>query len=334
MRIIIISLLLISGFFLKAQDSISFNAQSKKINDLEVKLKESGDKYDKLEKKLNSLEEVLEVQNQKIEAGNKENLDANKTIEAANRTIVLQNSTINSFGNVYTALSALIAFLAVLLPIFTYLFSIKPSKDALNQLDKNIDQKVEKYIINSRNSKVDESIQNLDKEDIKTIESSISFLVSAVPFEISEQQLFELKSKIEKNQHLSDVQKSQLLSVLSSRENKYATTFLKENYNAGLVYKNCFFQYSATIGYNDFKKEIIDLVGIDNRDNLSNFSLYVNNLLTYNPSSLEDFLNEKDIVDSLPTDDRYHYTHIINRVETEIPLENFNKTYFGSKINS
>jgi len=81
--------------------------------------------------------------------------------------------------------------IAIGLPIITYQFGVKPSQNALKELETNLDNKVAAYLEKTRNEQVKKSIEHLkgDNNDLKG--QAISFLSLTQHEGFSDEQMFE-----------------------------------------------------------------------------------------------------------------------------------------------
>lgn len=179
------------------------------------------------EKAKNDIVEKLNV-DKKIEFSElkSQNTILKERLEQASDTINNQNSMVSGFSVIYTIITIIIALLGITLPILTYFFGIRPSQKALSEFEKNIDQKMGKYLENSRNNQINQAIENLSGNNQELIISAINFLSITNHQGFKENQIFKI-FKVLREGNLDDAKKGVIANLLSSKKNVYATDYFK-----------------------------------------------------------------------------------------------------------
>jgi hypothetical protein len=122
--------------------------------------------------KIDSTKLTLKPQNQiekRIMKRDKKELQ--EQIEQASNTINFLNSNITAIG-IFMGLYLVILGLAV------YVFGIKPSQDAIDKLEKNMDSRISSYFENDRIKRIDIAIDSLDSQTELTRTMSLQFLAN------------------------------------------------------------------------------------------------------------------------------------------------------------
>jgi len=147
-----------------------------------------------------------------------------KEIEDSSNTISYLNSVISSFSSIATFLGIFIAILALVMPFATYQFAVKPSRDALKDLEKSFDVRLEKYLWENRNNQINQAIESIKRGNAVEKSQAISYLTFTQSEGLTDNQLFQvyniLRTKLSDNSV-----KSQLAFILSTRKTDYAAEF-------------------------------------------------------------------------------------------------------------
>ncbi|RDK82785.1 hypothetical protein [Marinirhabdus gelatinilytica] len=219
-------------------------------------------------------------------------------IKQASTTIEYQSELISSFGTIYTILTILIAIIAVGLPIVVYQFGIKPSKDALKQLENNLDEKVAIYLSKNRSQQIAKSIKDLGEDDAELKAQAISFLSLTLHEGFTDQEMFEFNRLI-KSGKLSDSHLGSIAYLLGSRVNEYANDIFSDaKYLKNNNLKVQAFQYISKIGLDNFMEPVLEL--FKKTDN--QYGEFINLLTFVNINSKSEALkvfNNKELIDIL-----------------------------------
>lgn len=202
----------------------------------------------------NRLIDSLKIEALKFQAENN-----NEIIKQASRTIEYQSELINSFGTIYTILTILIAVIAVGLPIVVYLFGIKPSRDALKQLELTLEDKVADYLIKNRTQQIKKAIRDLEEGNTELKTQAVSYLTLTEHEGFSDQEMFELYRLI-KSGKLSETHIGMVASLLGSRVNKFANDIFNDfKYFKNISIRIPAVQYISKVGLDKFMDPILKL---------------------------------------------------------------------------
>ena len=219
-------------------------------------------------------------------------------VKQTTQTISNQNSVISSFGTIYTILTILITVVSIGLPILMYQFGIKPSRNALRDLELNVDKKVENYLSDTRAEQIKKSVEHLKGNNIELKSQAISFLSLTVHEGYSEQQLFEFY-RLLKSDKLNDQHKWTMAYLLASKKNDYADEiFNDEKLLDNLYIKQTALQYISLTGFENFIKPLkyfLDKATIKSTEFLS----FLSNINLYNSQLTFNFFNCKELIDHL-----------------------------------
>jgi hypothetical protein len=247
---------------------------------------------------LDSLQSVKQVSLSNLQEIQYENEKLRKNLDEAAHTISYLNSVTSTFSNIITFLGILIGIIALVVPFATYQYAVKPSKEALRDLEKYFDNRLEQYLWDNRNKQIDNAILKIKDGSPEEQNQAISYLTFTQSEGLTDAQLFQIYSIIKKNNFAINI-KSQLVFILSSRKTDYASElFNSKEINADPVIKQMAMIYFAKTGYKNNYDGIINfLSSIENQE--INFNTLIGNLNQYNTSDLNDIFNDNKIVDTL-----------------------------------
>ncbi|MEN9304401.1 MAG: hypothetical protein RL264_2830 [Bacteroidota bacterium] len=256
-----------------------------KITNLRIELLDS----------IQSLKQVSVTYQKEIQ---KENEDLIKNLDEAANTISYLNSVTSTFSNIITFLGILIGIIALVVPFATYQYAVKPSKEALRDLEKYFDNRLEQYLWDNRNKQIDNAILKIKDGSPEEQNQAISYLTFTQSEGLTDAQLFQIYNIIKKNNFAINI-KSQLVFILSSRKTDYASElFNSKVINEDPVIKQMAMIYFAKTGYKNNYDGIIHFLS-SNEDQEINFNTLIGNLNQYNTSDINDLLNDSKIVDTL-----------------------------------
>ena len=110
-------------------------------------------------------------------------------LEAATLTIETANHTINFLNSSIAAIGIMVTVYTILLGLFGYLFVYKPSQDALNKLEKNMD----KRIADNFKKQIDTVIDSLGSLDYVQSSKAVSYLTgNSALIKMDEEQLLKV----------------------------------------------------------------------------------------------------------------------------------------------
>jgi hypothetical protein len=256
-------------------------------------------------------------------------------MEQASDTINNQNSLFSGFSIIYTIITIIIALLGIVLPILTYQFGIKPSQKALKEFEQNIDKKLEKYLIKTRNKQIEQAIENLSSQDQELKISALNFLSITNHQGYSEQQIFKLFQLLQSDK-LDELKKSTLANLLSSKKNEFATEYFKKAIIENWMYsKYAAIKYFSNIGienhitlFRNLIKESID----------KNSEFY--QILTYagisNKNAAIYLINDKEFIDNIDSETLKIFKSNGNSLAKSFQLneDEFVSSYLKEKLSS
>lgn len=283
-------------------------------------------------KKFNELKNQVDKLDLKIESVEKFKEEQKDIVLQTNQTINNQNSLISSFGIIYTIFTIFIALIAVGLPIITYQYSIKPSKQALKDLEENLDKKVADYLKETRQQQIKKSIEHLKGENVELKSQAISFLSFTQHEGFSDSELFDFY-KLIKSGTLSDSHVGSVAYLLASRVNEYANDFFSDvkSLENNLI-KSSAYQYIAKVGIQNFIKPLKLLISSKNA--LGEFLTLVTFTNMYSRKSAIAIFDNKELVDCLDTGTlKIIKPSLTNTLDNlKISMTDFEKTYLNEKI--
>jgi hypothetical protein len=283
--------------------------------------------------KIRELEKEIDDLKLKVQDINDFKKDQEDIVKQTSQTINNQNSLISSFGIIYTILTIIITIIAIGLPIIVYQFGIRPSKEALEKLENNLDEKVADYLKDNRKRQIEKSILYLKGEDAELKGQAITFLSLTQHEGFSDQEMFEFYRLI-KSKKLSDTHIGTMAYLLSSRENEYANEIfgdveqLKNN-----SIKTTAYQYIPKIGVKNFIGPLKSLIS-DSKNQYGEFITLLSLTNMYSSSATMEILSNKELIDCLTEDTLKQMKPHINQtlVNSRIDLKEFEKSYLGQKM--
>ncbi|MET3537732.1 hypothetical protein [Chryseobacterium limigenitum] len=306
---ILLTLFLISSVFSFSQTDTSNNQQNKKI--------------ELLNKKVDSLiSEQNGVKTKILE----------ERINQATETITNQSSMISSFGTLYTVITIILAFIGVVLPILTYQFGIKPSRDALKEFEEKSEAKFNNFLKERRVKEIDNAIENLKSEDNHIRNNSLNFLTYNSHQGLNEDQVLKIINIINNNNDENFL--VQLLGCIVNEKNenlkKYFIEYLNTSQEANSTMYYClkFFSY---YNYSEYKNELKIFISNNNTSTALSiiFSFFPKN-------NIIDLLNDHNIIDILSSD-ALTFVHGYNFGKSNISQwnmseEDYEKTYLYERL--
>lgn len=227
-----------------------------------------------------------------------ENEKLRKNLDEAANTISHLNSVTSTFSNIITFLGILIGIIALVVPFATYQYAVKPSKEALRDLEKYFDNRLEQYLWDNRNKQIDNAILKIKDGSPEEQNQAISYLTFTQSEGLTDTQLFQIYNIIKKNNFAINI-KSQLAFILSSRKTDYASElFSSKEINADPVIKQMAMIYFAKTGYKNNYDGIINFLRSNENQEIS-FNTLIGSLNQYNTSDINDIFNDNKIIDTL-----------------------------------
>lgn len=312
-------------------------------NNGQLKLDKLENRIQSIEKKIEDYEYLKQNQNNTLDSFKKIKhdfqeiktfkTDQSDIVNQTNQTIQNQNSLISSFGIIYTIITIIIAIIAIGLPLITYQFGIKPSREALKELENNLDKKVADYLKETRNLQIKKSIEHLKGENAELKGQAVSFLSLTQHEGFTDQELFEFYRLI-KSGVLSDSHIGTIAYLLSSRVNEYANKIFgdKECLENNAI-KSAAYQYIPKVGIQEFKDPLKSFLK-DNTNQYAEFFTLLTFTNMYSSKMTTQIFDNQAIVDVL-TDETLKLikSNIKQTLENmKIDKKDFDGTYLSEKI--
>ena len=222
----------------------------------------------------------------------------NKKLEESANTITYLNSVVGTYGIILTVLGLFIAIIALIDPFATYHYAVKPSREALKDLEKYFDTRLEQNLWDNRNKQINKAIDNIRNGNAEEKSQAISFLTFTHNEGLTDEQLFQIYNILRKNQSDYNI-KSQLSFILSSRRTDYATELFNSSaINEDPVIKQMAMLYYAKTGFKNNYEGLMHIIG-DEVNQETNFNTFIENLRQYNTSEVNEAINDTKLIDSL-----------------------------------
>lgn len=290
-----------------------------------------ANKIDSIHSKLraDSLEHVIEryeSRNQILE----------ERLDQASDTIAGQSSLLGGFGIIYTIITMIIAVLAIALPILNYQFGIKPSREALKEIQSGLDKKFSEFLSQSRETQVDDSITKLADADYTVRQMASSYLSLTQHLGFSEYQLFRLYGFVKKGE-LDLNTKSLIANFLTSKETSFATSFfIEEMRSQSMDMKHYALKYFIVAGgIARHMDHIVEYVSQSPHKDVA-YNGLIANVVSFDVESVLILLNNKELVNVLGEEDlkELRKTSFLYPKIWRIPEEKLEQTYLYKRMNS
>jgi hypothetical protein len=224
--------------------------------------------------------------------------DPKSTIDEATTTIEFLNSVVGSFEIIFAILGIFIAVLTLIIPFATYQYAVKPSQNALKELEANFDTRLKTYLENSRNTQIQNALDNIQGGSKELKHQGISFLTYIQNEGLSDDQLFKIYNMLKMNFSDNSI-KGQLAFILTTRKTIYSSELFNnfENLSDPII-KQMALIYFAKTNYKENYNGISHILKISEDQQVDLHSL----LLNFNQYSIEgvkEFLNDPKIIDLL-----------------------------------
>lgn len=232
-------------------------------------------------------------------------ISTEELLRQAERTIEMQTKMLSGFGLIYTIITIIIALVAIALPILTYQFGIKPSRNAIREFEDRMDSKLKEFLNSSKSNLINKAIENISNESESERKRAILYLELNKYEHFEDIQLFRIYESVAKLS-FSDSDLSILFSVLVTRNNQFVEdlfsrlTFLRKSV---VLYHSIY--YSAANGLSVLEECYCQLM--KDTGGTGQFSTYDSLLVQsshINRDLFFDFLNSKNIIDSIDDDNR------------------------------
>lgn len=240
--------------------------------------------------------------NREVHSLNQEIKKATKTIAVlenrlsqSSNIIENQNSIISGFGVIYTILTIVFTIIGLLVPVVTYYFGIKPSREQIKNLESNFDNRLEEYLKLSKETEINIAIEKLSDDSPELKQNAIAYLSLTQHQGFSDLQYFKLY-KIINSELIDTTHKQSLASVLTGKENQFATEYCKNillSKNQSIEYISArYFGMIGVINYIQIFKNYIETA----QQKEEAFIRIISHMKVISLNSVIDFLNSKDII--------------------------------------
>src|SRR5690554_6680325 len=224
--------------------------------------------------------------------------DLESKLKDSANTISYLNSIIGTFGTILTVFGIFIAIIALIVPFVTYQYAVKPSRDALKDLEKNFDTRLEQYLWENRNKQINKALNSIKNGNAEEKSQSIAFLSFTQSEGLTDEQLFQIYSLLKKNQTDYSI-KSQLSFILSTRKTDYATElFNSSGVKEDPVIRQMAMLYYAKTGYKNNYEGLKHILGDETNQDIS-FNSFIGNLHQYNSTDVTEAISDKNLIDLL-----------------------------------
>jgi hypothetical protein len=200
---------------------------------------------------------IIQGLNIKIRESNEVVSTLEKRLNQASETISNENSIITSFGTIYMVLTIVFALIGLLVPIVTYYFGIKPSREQIKNLEANFDSRLGEYLKTTKEKEIDTAIERVTNNSIELRQNAITFLSLTQHEGLTDIQYFKLFKILETDQ-IDSTQKYTLAYVLTNKKNDFATEYCKKVLRTNNLYNEIIpIRYFAMIGVKEFIPDLV-----------------------------------------------------------------------------
>lgn len=284
-----------SNAFCQAKDpKISIEKFEQKLSVIDQKWHK---KFDSLNVELHDSISVLknELSTRSDETISNENASS-KELENASNTIAYLSSIVSTFEIVFTVLAIFIAIVTLVLPFATYQYAVKPSKEAIKEMEKGFDEKLTAYLENLRNNQIESALDKIKSNSPEDKNQAISFLTYIQNEGLTDNQMFKIYQILKTEDHNASI-KGQLAFILSTRKMDYSN----ELFNSTAVRDDPVIQQMAVpyFAKTDYKENYIGLKYLfeDKDSQYVNFNRLVISLNQHSSTAVGEIINDEKIID-------------------------------------
>ena len=217
------------------------------------------------------------------------------------RKMDMATSIISGLNIALVILSIFFGAIGVGVPIFTYLWSYKPAKELIDNVEIHIDVKVANYLKVEREKRISKAIKNLKDGDKTVKEDAIHILWLDVPGGFSDIQISEICQIIDSDSFDTSCMLL-LLRIVSIRVNSITTTlfsktkYLSDRYTQGFTLK-----YMCKAGVSEFTDTLSRYLEDESKHTggLTPFLKLVRDVNNESKPSARFLLNDSKIVNAL-----------------------------------
>jgi hypothetical protein len=250
---------------------------------------------DSLEQNITTLNESVGVSNETIKI-------LEERIAQANDTINNQSTVIGSFEVIYSILTIIFTIIGLLVPIVTYYYGIKPSRDQIKSLEANFDKRLEEYLKTTRHESIDKAIKGLSSNSAEIKQNAITYLSLTQHEGLTDIQYFKLY-KVVTSDNIDSTQKHSLGFILTGKENEYATEYCTSILRSKNLYNEYIpARYFGMIGIGKYIQNFVDyLKGVPEKNDA--FTRIISHMKIVSIDSVIQLLNSDEIIALFDKDD-------------------------------
>ncbi|MDV3677284.1 hypothetical protein CMU30_17105 [Elizabethkingia anophelis] len=299
--------------------------------------------FSQIKSQINREKVEIEVINRKVDSlisaqHNLKEKILEERISQATETITNQNSVISSFGTLYTIITIVLALLGIVLPILTYQFGIKPSRDALKEFEEKSEKRFNDFLRGKMKKEINRAIENLENKDNQIKNNAINFLQLNSHQGFNQDQILKIL-KIINDEGVDEETSNKLLYCISCQKNEdlkgYYIEYLKtSNKFDKIYYCILFFSYYEYREYKEYIKQFI----LNNEDEAAYLTV-ASCLVKHSKKDFHSFfLNDNEIIDNLSS----NVLNMINQnnlgrdrlFEWKIKESDYKETHLYEKLKS
>lgn len=253
----------------------------------------------------------------------------------ATETIANQNAIISSFSTLYTIITIIFALIGIALPILTYQFGIKPSRDALTEFERHSEEKFDKFLSVNKAKEIENAINSLLNEDLAIRNNAINFLALNYHIGFNQGQISKILNIIEQKL-LDNTDVNQLHYCISFKRNvevrNYFGKLLMRLSEKEVTELHYCLKFLVLYGYDNYKDSIRQYV----KNNEGNYwySTVTAILSQFSKADLFHLLNDEQIFNDLSEEEitNIRDTYKSSSNYLRITTEEFESTYLFKNI--
>lgn len=251
---------------------------------------------------VDSLRQNLSTINVAINKSNETVKVLEERIAQASDTINNQSTIIGSFEVIYSILTIIFTIIGLLVPIVTYYYSVKPSRDQIKNLESNFDKRLEEYLKSSRLENIDNAIKSLSSNSAELKQNAITYLSLTQHEGLTDIQYFKLY-KVLTNDSIDSTQKHSLGFILTGKENEYATEYCTSILRSRSLYNEYIpARYFGMIGINKYVQNFVNyLLSVPEKNDA--FMRIISHMKIASLESVLELLNSDLIINLFNKDD-------------------------------
>lgn len=239
-------------------------------------------------------------------------------LESASEIIRWQDAQINTIQLFLIGVSA---FIAIFIPVFTYIFAIKPAKEATEKLKIKFLEFLEGY----ETKQIEQAIENLKSNDKYLRQSASLYLSLKQYFPFEDRHLFKIQKMLSDPQ-IEDSTKGVLALLLSNRKSEYADEYFSKLMRGEVQQDTSVYyalKYFATAGITDYLEIMAEYI-LNSKDPYNRYINCASTIAQISKEALLQLVNNENINKNLKPETRKKiYWHLQNigstyRIKKEI----------------